>query len=85
MIGYGLVIVALAYYNGDVPNHLAYRWKYYPVFVPYFFSARLAAFASVGFALLAACLRPSRGRLILLGLAVAAVIAHGQWEAHLRH
>ena len=28
MIGFEFVIVALAYYNGDVPEHLELRWKY---------------------------------------------------------
>jgi hypothetical protein len=84
-IGFGIVIVALAYYNHDVPESLVYRWKHYPEFVPYFFSSKMAVFASVGLALLAACCKPSRGRIALIGCAVAAVVAHAMWEGHLRN
>jgi len=84
MIGFGVVMVVLAYYNGDVPEHLSMRWKYYPVFHPYFHSTRLAAFAAVGFAVLGLCFKRSWGSFVLLGFALASVIAHGQWEAHLR-
>ena len=85
MIGFAFVTVALAYYNGDVPEHLALRWKYYPVFVGYFFNSLLAAYASVGFALLAACFKPSRFSFVLLGAALVTVVAHAAWQDHLRH
>ena len=85
MIGFAFAIVALAYYNGDVPEHLELRWKYYPGFAGYFFHSLLAAYASVGFALLAACFKPSRFSFLLLGVAIVTVVAHAAWQDHLRH
>ncbi len=84
-LGFVPIIVALAYARGDVPEYLQHRWKFHATFVPYFFSALIAAYASVVFSVIAACFHPKPSRFILIALCVAAVIAHGQWERHLRH
>lgn len=71
--------------RGDAPEYLQHRWKFHATFVPYFFSALIAAYASVVFSVIAACFSPKPSRFILIALCVAAVIAHDQWERHLRH
>lgn len=84
-LGFVTVIVVVAYVKGDVPDYLQHRWKFHTTFVPYFFSALVAAYASVVFSVLAACFNPRPSRFILVALCLGAVIAHGQWERHLRH
>lgn len=84
-LGFVAAIVVLAYVKGDVPDYLQHRWKFHATFVPYFFSALAAAYASVVFSVLAVCFNPRPSRFILVALCLGAVIAHGQWERHLRH
>ncbi len=81
---YAPVIIGVAYIMGDVPDYLQHRWKFHATFAPYFFSSLLAAYASVVFSILAACLSPRPSRFLLIVLCLGAVISHGQWEHHLR-
>jgi hypothetical protein len=83
-LGSVLVILVLAYVKGDVPDYLQHRWKFHATFVPYFFSALIAAYAAIVFSFAAACFNPKPSRFLLIVPCVAALIAHGQWERHLR-
>lgn len=83
-LGFALVVVALAFVKGDVPEYLRHRWKFHATFVPYFFSVLIAAYASVVLSVIAACFNPKPSRFFLIAPCVGVVIAHGQWERHLR-
>lgn len=52
-LGFVPIIVVLAYVRGNVPEYLQHRWKFHATFVPYFFSALFAAYASIVFSIVA--------------------------------
>lgn len=86
LIGFAIAVVAVAYFNHDVPDQLTDRWKHYPEFVPYFFASRVATWGAVAAAVLGTLSqKPSRNRYWLVAFAVGTAVAHGMWEAQLRY